>query len=227
MRKICNLGTDMATVQKITSKILSMIASTTIMAGCFTTVESCDCDPQDNLKMQGGLIDVIEESSSETQHQEVENTETANEGKESSDTDSVDNEDPKQQELEMDLVKADHLGQSESSDLNDQGTPKLEVFTTDEGKTIDADTSASETDDYIKESEHVSNSALTKTPLYQVAVSHLNVRSGPSMQHEVVGVVSEGDVLQALGREGIWVMIDQNQYVSISFLKELKGSQSH
>jgi len=54
---------------------------------------------------------------------------------------------------------------------------------------------------------------------YQVDVSYLNVRNAPSMHGGVIRVLRLGDNVKILGREGIWAMIGEREYVSVNFLK--------
>ena len=48
----------------------------------------------------------------------------------------------------------------------------------------------------------------------------LNVRSGPSMESQITGSLKRGTEVKMLSREGIWVMIGEERYVSIKHLKE-------
>lgn len=55
---------------------------------------------------------------------------------------------------------------------------------------------------------------------YTVTTSWLNVRSAPSMNSKVIKKLKKGDIVQARGREGIWVQVGENGYVSLHYLKE-------
>lgn len=56
-----------------------------------------------------------------------------------------------------------------------------------------------------------------------VAVSHLNVRSGPGIQHPVVDVITFGSQHMSLGTENkIWVKIGEGRYTSRKYLSEQK-----
>jgi len=52
-----------------------------------------------------------------------------------------------------------------------------------------------------------------------VEPSHLNVRQGPGMSHDVVRVILQGETVSILGQEGLWAQIGENEYVSTRFLK--------
>ncbi len=66
-------------------------------------------------------------------------------------------------------------------------------------------------------SEHVESST---TGRFWVDISHLNVRSGPGMEFNVVRVIKGGTEVSSLSRKGIWVQIAENEFVSIHFLSE-------
>jgi hypothetical protein len=51
-----------------------------------------------------------------------------------------------------------------------------------------------------------------------VAVSKLNIRSQPSVNSPVIGVLSKGDAVTVLLQEGNWSRIGPEQYVSSRFL---------
>ncbi len=73
--------------------------------------------------------------------------------------------------------------------------------------------------------EEAHNSApLTQTQEMQVTAAGLNVRSEPSMRASVVRTLPRDTVVKALSREGIWVQIGENEYVSISYLKEVSAA---
>lgn len=56
-----------------------------------------------------------------------------------------------------------------------------------------------------------------------VAVSHLNVRSGPGMSHAVTEVITFNVAVENLGIEkGIWVKIADGKYVAKKYLTEAK-----
>jgi len=55
---------------------------------------------------------------------------------------------------------------------------------------------------------------------YTVTTSWLNVRAAPSMDAKVIKKLKKGDIVQARGREGIWVQVGENGYVSLHYLKE-------
>jgi uncharacterized protein YgiM (DUF1202 family) len=55
---------------------------------------------------------------------------------------------------------------------------------------------------------------------YVVVGSGLNIRSGPSMESPIVGSLKAGDTVNMIAREGVWVMISQDQYVSIKHLQD-------
>lgn len=59
-----------------------------------------------------------------------------------------------------------------------------------------------------------------------VAVSHLNVRSGPGMAHDVVNVLAFNTPVPNLGIENlIWVKIAEGQYISRKYMSEEKNTQ--
>jgi hypothetical protein len=55
---------------------------------------------------------------------------------------------------------------------------------------------------------------------FVVVSNGLNVRSGPSMEAPVVGMLKQGAEVNMVDREGIWVMIGPEQYVSIRHLRD-------
>src|SRR5690606_31858648 len=73
----------------------------------------------------------------------------------------------------------------------------------------------------------IPSSEPTTNSLYQVNVSYLNVRSGPSMQSPVTRVLKQDEIVNAIGREGIWIRIGNTEYVSISYLRPASSSASH
>jgi len=59
-----------------------------------------------------------------------------------------------------------------------------------------------------------------------IAVSHLNVRSGPGMANGAVDVLTFNTPVQSLGVENrIWVKIGEGRYVSKNYLSEQKLSE--
>jgi hypothetical protein len=59
---------------------------------------------------------------------------------------------------------------------------------------------------------------------YEVISAGLNVRQGPSMSFPVVRQLAKGQVVEALGQEGIWVQIGADEYVSVNFLRQVEGT---
>ncbi len=61
---------------------------------------------------------------------------------------------------------------------------------------------------------------------FYIAVSHLNVRSGPGMANGAVEVLTFNTAVQSQGIENrIWVKIGEGRYVSKNYLSEQKLSQ--
>ena len=95
----------------------------------------------------------------------------------------------------------------------------------DEIKPLDdatTDTSASTSEEVA-----TTDAALPDTPAdansgrtYRVKVPLLNVRSGPSTEFPVNGVLKQGEKVTEYSREGAWIRIGDNQYVSLAFLSD-------
>jgi uncharacterized protein YraI len=61
---------------------------------------------------------------------------------------------------------------------------------------------------------------------FYIAVSHLNVRSGPGMANSAVEVLTFNTAVQSQGVENrIWVKVGEGRYVSKNYLSEQKLSQ--
>jgi uncharacterized protein YgiM (DUF1202 family) len=112
-------------------------------------------------------------------------------------TKTVESESPTQQDVGS-LVEADLGASTESSEaLSQKPLP--------ESNTV------------IEESDLAEENSNRE---YVVVGSGLNVRSGPSMESPIVGSLKAGDTVKMLSREGVWVMISQDQYVSIKHLQD-------
>lgn len=65
----------------------------------------------------------------------------------------------------------------------------------------------------------VDNSDVEKPHTYYVT-QLLNVRSGPSSQSKITRHLPKGEKVQSFSREGIWVRISGQEYVSINYLSD-------
>lgn len=59
------------------------------------------------------------------------------------------------------------------------------------------------------------------SPMYEVTASHLNVRSGPGTNFDVIGSIKDGDVVNIYAIHGDWGKIDQNGWVHMDYLRRI------
>lgn len=91
--------------------------------------------------------------------------------------------------------------------------PNLKDFLENLGREVDeteTDSNSDSIDESIDESVSADATGETGNMVMVTANDYANIRSAPGGESEIIGVLDEGDSLEKIGEEGLWIVVNYN-----------------